>query len=257
MRAAIRNILYTFAGLAGLFLGGTGYFFMTLPDVTDLKAHSPGTTAMIEYRKAEAAEMGKPLKIRWKWIPLAQVPRELLQTIIIAEDGAFWVHEGVDWDEVENALRDKLEQGKRLRGASTITQQTAKNLFLSPERSVLRKIREFFIARDLEKELGKRRILEIYVNIIELGPGIFGIASAAEIYFGKTVAGLSRGEMIRLAAVIPDPLDLHPGRGDGNLKWRCREILRRLQRHNWITPEAYEQAHQELNHFFGEDILQT
>lgn len=229
---------------------------MTLPDVSHLKENNPRTTAMIEYRKAEASANGKPLKIRWKWVSLHHVPKELLRTIVIAEDGAFWVHEGVDWDELEKALRDKFEQGKRLRGASTITQQTAKNLFLSPERSVLRKIREFFIARDLEKELSKQRILEIYVNIIELGAGIFGITSAAEVYFGKTVDELTRGEMIRLAAIIPAPLDLNPTRPDGNLKWRCREILQRLQRHNWITPEAYQEAHEELNPLFLEDILQ-
>lgn len=255
MRPTIRNTLYALGGLFLLLAAGVAGFFLTLPEVAFLKTENPATTAMIEYRKAAAAAEGKTLPIRWKWVPLAKVPEALRRTIIIAEDGAFWVHEGVDWQELEIAIREKLEEGKPLRGASTITQQTAKNLFFSPERSLWRKAREFFVARRLENTLSKQRILELYVNIIELGAGIFGVGSAAEVYFGKSVSELTRGEMIRLAAIIPDPLDLNPTRPDRNLKWRCRVILRRLLRHQWISEEAYQTAREELQQFFGEDIV--
>lgn len=226
------------------------YIFLSQPNVEHLVDTNPTTTAFIEYRKEEALDKGDTLQIDHQWISIKELPRQLRRTIIISEDASFWVHKGFDWYELENALRDRFEEGKPLRGASTITQQTAKNLFLTPERSLVRKFREFLISRDLEKHLTKTRILELYLNSIEFGKGIFGIKSAAGQFFGKTPAQLKLSEMVRLAAILPAPLQLDPTFASEDLQIRAFVILKRLRKHKWATEAEYQKARRELNAFF-------
>lgn len=228
-----------------------GYIFFTVPDVRDLQVKNPETTAFMKYRIQEAAARGRNLRIRHKWIPLKQIPKVLQQTIIVSEDASFWVHNGIDWHEVNQALRSNWEAQKVLRGASTITQQTAKNLYLSPERSFSRKLKEFFIARAMEVHLSKRRILEIYLNCIEFGDGIFGIRSATWHYFRKAPSQLSVSEMVRLAAIIPSPLKLNPNVPGRELKWRSNAILQRLHTYHFIEESQYWAAREDLENFFG------
>jgi monofunctional biosynthetic peptidoglycan transglycosylase len=161
-------------------------------------------------RIKEAASEGKPLKITQTWVPISRIPKYVLDAIIVAEDGTFYEHGGIDWFEVQESLEKNLEEGRAARGASTITQQLAKNLFLSTSKDPLRKLREVIITVLLEKTLEKRRILELYVNLIEWGPGVFGIEAASHTYFGKPASALTLDEGARLAAVIPSPLRHRP-----------------------------------------------
>lgn len=246
----IRTFIYIWVAFFSVVGGFLGYTLLSLPDVTELKSGHPETTSFIEYRKEQAEKDGDEYKVRWQWTDLQSIPEILQRTVIVSEDAAFWGHQGLDWYEIKQSIRENLEEGKRLRGASTITQQTAKNLYLNPNRNFYRKFQELLITRDLEEHLSKERILELYLNYIEFGEGIFGIKSAALYYFGKTPAQLDLSEMIRLVAIIPSPLLLHPRKASGELRWRSYEILRRLYRFNFIPEETYLQTKSQFDNFF-------
>ena len=207
-----------------------------LPDVTPLKKTNPKTSALMTQRLKTAREAGKHLAIQQKWVRFDAIPQLLKDTVRVSEDAGFYHHHGVDLGEIRAALRKSWEQKKPLRGASTITQQLAKNLYLSPERSLWRKFREYLITRRLEAELSKNRIFHLYLNVIELGPGIFGVEAASNAYFGKPVEALSLEEIIRLTAVIPRPLKAHPAGNDSWMKWRAIWILDTLKRYHYISP---------------------
>ena len=217
----------------------TGYFFLTLPDAEYLKTQNPPTTALIEQRKTEARGKGKELKIRQKWVNFDTIPELLKKTVIVSEDAAFYQHDGIDYYELKEAIKRNLKKGKKVRGGSTITQQLAKNLFLSTEKSYYRKVREFFIAKNLEKHLSKNRIFHLYLNVIELGKGIFGVEAASEYYFKKSVSDLNLVEIVRLAAVLPKPLRVTPLSNSRYLKWRAKLLLDRLKKYHFITDEEY------------------
>jgi monofunctional biosynthetic peptidoglycan transglycosylase len=218
------------------------YFFLSLPDVTYLKNKNPQTTALIEQRKKEARLKGKKLEIRQRWISFDIFPKLLKQTVRISEDGAFYQHEGIDYYELKEALKKNWKTGKKARGGSTITQQLAKNLFLSTEKSYYRKLKEFFIAKKLEKHLSKNRIFNLYLNVIELGKGIFGVEAASEHYFKKPVDRLNLVEIVRLVSVIPKPLRVTPLSDSRYLKWRANLLLDRLKKYGYVTDEQYLQA---------------
>ena len=219
------------------------YTYLTLPDVTNLKTHNPRKTALMEFRQNQ----GNLTRIRHQWIPLSQVPGKLQQCVIVAEDASFWVHKGIDWYEVWESVKKNFASGKFTRGGSTITQQLAKNLFLTPQKRVSRKIREWFIARRLETHLKKSRILELYLNSIEWGRGIFGIKAASWYYFRKLPRSLSLDEMARLAAVLPNPLRWRPDRPSRTVRWRSKIILDRMLRFHFIDKQEYNEAIQRLN----------
>lgn len=242
--------------LAALVTGGglVIYQIRSLPDVSSLASENFSTTAFIEYRKQQAQIEGRSFRLRHKWVATEDIPLTLERTIVVAEDASFWVHDGFDWYEVRQAFLQNLREGKVVRGASTITQQTAKNLFLSPQRSIFRKVQEYFLAREMEERLSKQRILELYLNCIEFGEGVFGIGSAAEFYFQKTPAQLRIDEMVRLAGVIPSPLRLRPDRPSGELRRRSRSILRRLIRYGFITESEFQEAQAELQYFFSGEL---
>ena len=246
----IRTFIYIWVAFFCVLGGFLGYTILSLPDVTELANHHPEITSFIEYRKEQAEKDGEELKVRCQWTDLQNIPEVLQRTVVVSEDAAFWSHEGVDWYEIKQSIKENLEEGKRLRGASTITQQTAKNLYLNPDRNLYRKFQEFLITRDLEAHLSKDRILELYLNYIEFGEGIFGIKSAALYYFGKIPAQLDLSEMVRLVAIIPSPLLLNPRRASGELRWRSYEILRRLYRFNFIPEETYLQTKSQFDNFF-------
>lgn len=246
----IRTFVYLWIAFFCVLGGFLGYTLFSLPDVHELIARHPETTSFIEYRKRQAVEAGEELKVRWQWIDLSNIPVSLQRAVVVSEDAAFWSHEGVDWFEVKQSIKENLDEGKKLRGASTITQQTAKNLYLNPERNLYRKFQEFLITRDLEKHLSKERILELYLNFIEFGEGIFGVKSAALYYFGKSPGQLELHEIVRLTAIIPSPLLLHPRKPTGQLRWRSYEILRRLYRFGFIPEEEYLTAKSQLDSFF-------
>jgi monofunctional biosynthetic peptidoglycan transglycosylase len=213
---------------------------LSLPDIGSLINNNPPTTALIEHRKEEAKVAGEKIKIRQQWVSFNKIPKLLKRTIRISEDANFYFHRGIDLDELQESIKKNWEKGEFARGASTITQQLAKNIFLSTEKSIWRKVREFFITREIESTLSKNRIFHLYLNIIEYGRGIFGVAAASRYYFGKSVSELNDEEIIRLTAVIPKPLSVNPDRNSKWLLWRCRWITDKLLLYKYIDDTKHD-----------------
>ena len=204
------------------------YVWLTLPDVRTLRTENPPTTAFMELRAAEARDRGQSPRRIQRWIAYGRISRDLKRAVLVAEDDAFWQHEGVDFEQLQESIEADWIRGRFVRGGSTITQQLAKNLYLSPSKNPLRKLRELIIARRLEAELKKARILELYLNLIEWGEGIYGVEAAARTYFGASAADLGPSESALLAAAIANPRLLNPGRPNARLLHRQQLILRRM-----------------------------
>lgn len=233
-------ILLIMAAVASLY---AGYVYLTLPDVTYLQNENPKTTAMMEQRKKEAEKKGETLDIRHRWVPFKIIPELLKRTVLVSEDAGFYYHNGVDYHELKESIKRNLREGKKARGGSTITQQLAKNLFLSTEKSYSRKAREFLIAQKMEKHLSKNRIFSIYLNVIEFGKGIFGVEAAAEHFFNKPVDQLNLEEIIRLVSIIPKPLKVNPLSARSRyLKWRANFLLDKLVKYEIIPETDYYQV---------------
>jgi monofunctional biosynthetic peptidoglycan transglycosylase len=204
------------------------YVYLTLPDVRPLKTSNPTTTAFMELRDGEARARGKTPRRVQRWASYGRISPDLKRAVLVAEDDAFWQHEGVDLEQLQESIETDWARGRFSRGGSTITQQLAKNLYLSPSRNPLRKLRELIIARRLEAELKKARILEIYLNVIEWGDGVYGVESAARTYFGKSAAELSPSEAALLAGAIINPRLHSPAHPSARLLRRQQLILRRM-----------------------------
>ena len=188
----------------------------------------PPTTAVHIERRWQAWIHHRPYHERYKFIPLSQISPELQHSVIAAEDGRFYQHHGFDWHQIEIAAEDDLEGG-RSRGASTLTQQLVKNLFFGTGRSFLRKGAEFVLVPVAEFVLGKRRILEIYLNVVEWGPGIYGAESACRYYDATAARNIGREQAARLAAILPAPLKRHPERMNNY----SAIILKRMRQMGW------------------------
>lgn len=214
--------------LAVAAFGLLAWTYLSLPDVRPLKTTNPETTAFIELRLAAARVAGRPARRRQQWVPYSRISPNLRRAVLAAEDAAFFDHDGVDLVQIKASIEGTLERGRPLRGASTITQQLAKNLYLSPSRSPLRKLRELLITRRLEAELGKPRILELYLNVVEWGEGIYGAEAAARAYFGKPAAALTAPEAALLAGALINPRAHSPSQPTSRLERRQQIILRRM-----------------------------
>jgi monofunctional glycosyltransferase len=212
--------------LAAAAVAAAVLFWATLPDVRPLATQWPRTTSFMERRKAKLVREGQRPVLDWRPVPLSRISPELRRAVVVAEDARFWEHEGVDWEALRGALEKNFEKGDVKVGGSTITQQLAKNLYLSPARTPWRKLRELIIARRLEKELTKKRILELYLNVIEFGPRTFGVEAASRKYLGKSAADLDREQAATLAAVIPSPRIYDPVRHPDRVARRARRILK-------------------------------
>jgi monofunctional biosynthetic peptidoglycan transglycosylase len=216
------------AAAAAVGFAGAAYLYLSLPDVRPLRTQNPGTTAFMELRAREAEEAGKQPRKLQQWVAYERISPSLKRAVIVAEDAAFFTHEGVDFDELEKSFQDSWAKGTRMRGGSTITQQLAKNLYLSPSRSPVRKIEELLIARRLEAELPKRRILELYLNVIEWGDGVWGAEAAARTYFQKPASALGADESALLAAAIINPRRYSPASPSKYLRRRQGLIRQRM-----------------------------
>ena len=237
----IKRILWIlFLLVAAFYVVFVAVFFLSLPDVEYLKEENPETTALIEQRKKESEQKSEDFEVRMNWVHFSEIPQAFKDAVRVSEDVAFYDHEGIDYFELKESIKRNLEEGKTVRGGSTITQQLAKNLFLSTEKSYFRKIKEFFIAKRLEKHLSKERIFSLYLNIIEMGRGVFGVGAAAQYYYKWPVSFLNLEECVRLAAVLPQPLETNPLSNSSYLKKRCRLILERLRFYGMITNEQYD-----------------
>jgi monofunctional glycosyltransferase len=204
------------------------YLYLTLPDVRPLKTENPTTTAFIELWAREARAKGQQPRRVQRWVSYRNISSDLKRAVLVAEDAAFWEHDGVDYEQLQESLETDWAKGQFTRGGSTITQQLAKNLYLSPSKNPLRKLRELIIARRLEAELKKSRILELYLNVIEWGDGIYGAEGAARSYFQTSAGALGATESALLAAAIINPRLLNPGRPSARLLRRQQLILRRM-----------------------------
>jgi monofunctional biosynthetic peptidoglycan transglycosylase len=202
-------------------------WLLIMPDVSALRTANPPTTALMEARLAQA--QGRKIERQWVWVSLSRISPHLRQAVVAGEDASFFTHEGFDWEGIKDAALYNLEAGKLKRGGSTITQQLAKNLYLSSERSFLRKAREALIARSLEQHLTKERILELYLNVVEWGQGIYGAEAAAQHHFKKPSRDLTADEAAWLAAILPAPRRYDPLRKTTFLSRRHDRILK------WIT----------------------
>jgi monofunctional biosynthetic peptidoglycan transglycosylase len=174
----------------------------------------PPTTAVHMERRVEAWIHHKPYRLRYQFVPLSEISPDMQHAVIAAEDERFYEHHGFDWHAIELAAEEDEKGGHRLRGGSTITQQLVKNLLLGTSRSYLRKGAEFTLVPVAELVLGKQRILELYLNEVELGPGIYGVEAASRTYYGTSARKINRDEAARLAAVLPLPLKRRPERMD-------------------------------------------
>jgi len=229
-RSVSKKIAKALAILAAAGFGYIAYIYLTLPDVRPLAKENPKTTAFMEIRKAEARRAGQEkFTIRQQWIPYQRISPNLRRAVIVTEDAAFFDHDGIDLDEIKASLEKNWEEGQFLRGGSTITQQLAKNLYLSESRNPMRKFTELLIARRLEAALTKQRIFEIYLNMIEWGDGIFGCEMAARTYFGKSCSNLDIPEAALMAGAIINPRVHSPAHPTKRLLRRQQIILRRMQ----------------------------
>jgi monofunctional biosynthetic peptidoglycan transglycosylase len=222
------RILRIAAGIGAVAFSVLSYVYLTLPDVRLLARTNPKATAFMELREREAAAAGRPVKRVQRWVPYSRISINLRRAVLAAEDSAFFDHEGVDIAEIKKSIHDSIENGKELRGASTITQQLAKNLYLSPSRNPLRKLEELMITWRLETALSKARIFEIYLNVIEWGDLVWGAEAASRTYFGVPASALSREQAALLAGAIINPRVYSPANPRGRLLRRQQIILARM-----------------------------
>lgn len=203
----------------------------TLPygQVGELKTKNPGESAFMREHREQAEKEGKPFKKVQRWIPLGRISKDAVSAVIVSEDGTFWSNSGFDWFEFRESIEKNVKEGRAARGASTITQQLVKNLFLSSSKNPLRKLKEWVLTWYMDRKLSKSRILELYLNVIEWGRGIYGIEAASETYFGKPASALSREEGARLAAVIPNPRRFRVDNTTRYLQRRSELILSRME----------------------------
>lgn len=205
-------------------------WLLTMPDVSTLRTTNPPVTALMETRQAQAEAQGRSIRRQWVWMPLSRISPFLLQAVVAAEDASFFTHEGFDWEGIKEAVKYNLGAGELKRGGSTITQQLAKNLYLSSERSLFRKAREALITRSLEQQLTKERILELYLNVAEWGQGVYGAEVAARHHFKKSARDLTPDEAAWLAAILPSPRRYDPIRKTAAMTRRHERILNRINR---------------------------
>ncbi|HUH66717.1 MAG TPA: monofunctional biosynthetic peptidoglycan transglycosylase [Syntrophales bacterium] len=226
--------------------------YLIYPDVSKLKKVAPKKTAFMEYREKEWQEHGKKKKIVQQWVPLSQIPAYVIKAVIIAEDDKFWSHEGFDYEAMQKAIEKDIKKKKFALGGSTISQQLAKNLYLTPSKNPVRKIKEAILTWRLERNLSKRRIIELYLNCVEWGDAIFGIEAAAHHYYNKDVSELTAQEAARLAAVLPNPIRFNPTGTSKYVEARADRIYEIMVKRGVVIPE-YEEMLNEPQKIEGED----
>ena len=209
----------------------------TWPNVAELARHPPATTTFIERHNERERAAGRKGRAAVAWVPYASISPHAKRAVLVAEDINFFSHRGFDWGEIGNAIEERLGERGRSRGASTISQQLVKNLWLSPGQNPLRKAKEALLTWQLERTLPKRRILELYLNVVEFGPGIYGVGPAARTYFGKSAADLDETEAAQLAAALPRPRSWHPGSRSPAYQRYTGAIRSRMEKAEFLKKE--------------------
>jgi monofunctional glycosyltransferase len=235
MRARRRRRVLRWLGLVLVGVAAWGAWeAWTWPDVTSLARRPPASTAFIERWRAGQRAAGRDDRVDRRWAAYGAIAPSLKIAVIVAEDINFFSHRGFDLGEIREALGKAIEDREAPRGASTLTQQLAKNLWLSPSRDPLRKAREAILTWQLERTLGKRRLLELYLNVVEFGPGVWGAESASRRYFGKGAADLGDDEAALLAAALPSPTAWHPGVSSPAYRRYAETVRRRMDKAQFL-----------------------
>ena len=242
-----------FAALAVVAFGlaaWVGVSILTLPSVAPLARPGASMTITVKdwHRKDHRFVVG-PKNPRWT--PYRAIPAALKKAVVASEDANFYSHEGVDYEAIGEAIKTDWRKGKFVHGGSTITQQLAKNLFLTREKTLIRKVKEFVLARRMDDALSKSRILELYLNVVELGPMVYGVGHAAHYYFGKHPSALTVRECAFLASMLPGPKIYNPYRKMGRVMQRSDRILRRMAAARMISREEYDAALSEVPNLAG------
>jgi monofunctional biosynthetic peptidoglycan transglycosylase len=237
MRIALRVAL----GLAAVVVACVLLAFVQVApiDVGGLSRRAPDRSALMKQREREAKREGRSYHEARQWVPLERMSPHLRDAVLVAEDARFFTHEGFDWNEIRHSAQKNLKSRKIVRGGSTITQQLAKNLWLSTAQTPWRKFEEMILAVRLERSLTKRRILELYLNTIEWGDGVYGAEAAARHWFGASAGALDPAQAIRLAAVIINPRRYSPVDPNKRILNRIRTIAGRLRRRGALSEEQY------------------
>ena len=245
-----RTILAALAVSALLLAAWVGVSILTLPSVAPLARPGASMTITVKdwHRKDHRFVVG-PRNPRWT--PYRAIPAALKKAVVASEDANFYSHEGVDYEAIGEAIKTDWRKGKFVHGGSTITQQLAKNLFLTREKTVIRKVKEFVLARRMDDALSKSRILELYLNVVELGPMVYGVGHAAHYYFGKHPSALTVRECAFLASMLPGPKIYNPYRTMDRVMKRSDRILRRMAAARMISREEYDAAKAEIPNLAG------
>ena len=245
-----RRILPAIAVSGVLLAAWVAYSILTLPSVAKLA--KPGVSLTItvkDWNRKDHRFVVGPRNPRWT--PYGAIPAALKKAVVASEDANFYTHEGVDYEAIGEAIKTDLKKGKFIRGGSTITQQVAKNLFLTREKTLIRKVKEIVLARRMDDALSKSRILELYLNVVELGPRVYGIGHASHYYFGKPPSALTVRECAFLASMLPGPKVYNPYRKMDRVMKRSNRILRRMVAARMISREQYDAAMAEVPNLAG------
>ncbi len=246
----VRLVLILFGALFLLWAAWLGASLLFLPSVAPLKDPRKSYVVVVKdwNRKNRPFVLGPKNR---RWTPIGAIPSSMRKAVVAAEDGKFYSHEGVDYDAMKEALKTDIRKRRFARGGSTITQQLAKNVFLSREKTINRKVKEVILARRIDDALSKSRILELYLNVVELGPMIFGVGHASQYYFGKPPSALTLRESAFLAAMLPGPRIYDPYRKMGRVMRRSDRILQRMFAARMITEDEFRTALSETPNIAG------
>ena len=252
MRSAsrFRKVLVALAVVALVLAAWVGVSILTLPSVAPLA--KPGVSMAInvkDWHRRDHPFVVGPRNPRWT--PYGAIPAALKKAVVASEDANFYSHEGVDYEAIREAIKADWRKGRFVHGGSTITQQLAKNLFLTREKTLIRKVKELVLARRMDDALPKSRILELYLNVVELGPMVYGIGHAAHYYFGKPASVLTVRECSFLASMLPGPKVYNPYRKMDRVMKRSDRILRRMVAAQMISREEYDAAIAEVPNLAG------
>jgi monofunctional biosynthetic peptidoglycan transglycosylase len=248
-----RRALLAFAAVAAALVAWLVFLWVRLPDPAPFARKNPRSTALIEQRRAEAGEARRRFAPRQSWVALDRISPRLVQAVILSEDAKFFGHEGFDWGAIQDAAEAGWEKGHFTRGASTITQQLAKNLWLGTERTFSRKAKEALLAVKLERTLPKKRILALYLNVVEWRDGVFGAEAASRAWFGKPARDLSTAEAALLASMLPAPRKAALAPAPRWLARRARRCVDRLYQARKIDLAEHARARAELEALLSGD----
>ncbi len=246
MKAWFASVWRIFKNILGFFLifwfAFTIYCLFSVSQLCDLQTKNPKTTAFQELRKKQWENKNKKRKIVQYWVPLSSISRNLRNAVLVAEDPNFYHHHGLDFYQIRLAFEENWEEKSIVRGASTITQQLVKNLYLSPSQNPMRKWKEAIFALRLERCVKKDRTFEVYLNVIEWGESTYGVEAASRRYFGKSASTLRPAEAALLAAMIPNPIARNPYKSNPRLQRKKNIILKLMWRSGRLKKADYQAA---------------